>query len=217
MKKLSEREWAEIRAGEEAIGFAWIQPGAEYDAPLVLARTSAGTGKATGAQGGAFAAFVAAAQPPRAEQPAGSGAPAQVASSAGEVALNTGTVSSAILDLALRNLPVDISIVDDQDRVLYYSDSAHRLFPRSPAVIGRDVHNCHPQKSVAMVEKILAAFKSGERDSARFWLEVGGKFVVIEYRALRDAEGRYLGTLETGQDATELRSLQGQKRLLEWD
>ena len=203
MRKLSEREWAEIRRGEDAIGFAWIQPGAEYDAGIVMAKGAAGSGSA-------LAAFTAAAV-------AGSAATPAPATPADAVSLNTGSVSAAILDIALRNLPIDLSIVDDQDRVLYFSDSAHRLFPRSPAVIGRDVHNCHPQKSVAMVEKILDAFKKGERDSARFWLEMGGKFVVIEYRALRDPSGKYLGTLETGQDATELRSLTGQRRLLEWD
>jgi hypothetical protein len=195
-----------------------IRPGAEYDAGIVLARQPGAPGAASAripGSGGAFEAFAAAAIAAAAEAgsaPAG-GSPA----AADAVALNTGTVSAALLDLALRQLPLDISIVDDRDKVLYYSDSAHRLFPRSPAVIGRDVHDCHPQKSVAMVERILEAFKKGERDSARFWMELGGKFVVIEYRALRDAEGRYLGTLETGQDATELRSLSGQKRLLEWD
>ena len=200
MRKLSEREWAEIRRGEDAIGFAWVQPGAEYDAGIVMAKGAAGSGSA-------LAAFTAAAVAASAATP----------TQADAVSLNTGSVSAAILDIALRNLPIDLSIVDDQDRVLYFSDSAHRLFPRSPAVIGRDVKNCHPQKSVAMVEKILDAFKKGERDSARFWLEMGGKFVVIEYRALRDSDGKYLGTLETGQDATDLRSLGGQRRLLEWD
>ncbi len=203
MQRLSEREWAEIRNGEDAIGFAWIKPGAEYDAGIVLSKAVPGSGSS-------LAAFVAAAKP-------AVSAGAAPAAPGDAVSLNTGSVSAAVLDIALRNLPVDISIVDDKDRVLYYSDSAHRLFPRSPAVIGRDVHDCHPPKSVAMVEKILEAFKKGERDSARFWMEFGGKFVVIEYKALRDAEGRYLGTLETGQDATELRALSGQKRLLEWD
>ncbi len=208
MRKLSEREWAEIRRGEDAIGFAWVQPGAEYDAGIVMAKGAAGSGSA-------LAAFTAAAVAGSASSSSeATPAPATVADA---VSLNTGSVSAAILDIALRNLPIDLSIVDDQDRVLYFSDSAHRLFPRSPAVIGRDVQNCHPQKSVAMVEKILDAFKKGERDSARFWLEMDGKFVVIEYRALRDSSGKYLGTLETGQDATELRSLSGQRRLLEWD
>ncbi len=114
-------------------------------------------------------------------------------------------------------MPVDISIIDEFDKVLYYSDSPHRLFPRSPAAIGRDVHNCHPQKSVAIVEKILQAFKNKEKSKARFWIEMGGRFILIEYYALYGAEGAYKGTLEVSQDLTELRALQGQRRLLDWD
>ncbi|MDH7484527.1 MAG: PAS domain-containing protein, partial [Spirochaetales bacterium] len=122
-----------------------------------------------------------------------------------------------LLDIALRTMPADISIVDAQDRVVYYSDSPHRVFPRSPAIIGRTVQNCHPQKSVATVNRILEAFRKGERDSARFWLEMGGRFILIEYHALRNDSGRYLGTLEVSQDLTEYRALQGQKRLLDWE
>ena len=91
---------------------------------------------------------------------------------------------------------MDISIVGPDDRVLYYSDSPERIFPRNPAVLGRSAQNCHPQQSVHIVEKILTAFKRGEKDKARFWLELHGKFVVIEYFALRSAEEIYLGTLE---------------------
>lgn len=126
----------------------------------------------------------------------------------------TGTLSSEQLDLIFRLLPVDISFIAADDRVAFYSDPPHRIFPRSPAVIGRKVQNCHPPKSVAMVEEILSSFKDGSRDSAEFWLTVAGKFVHIEYRAVRDERGTYLGTLEISQDATHLRSLEGQKRLL---
>ncbi|HWP68318.1 MAG TPA: PAS domain-containing protein, partial [Rectinemataceae bacterium] len=101
--------------------------------------------------------------------------------------------------------------------VMYYSDSPHRLFPRSPAAIGRTVQNCHPQKSVDTVNKILAAFKNKEKDKARFWIEMGGRFILIEYYALYDGEGTYKGTLEVSQDLTDLRALQGQHRLLDWN
>jgi len=131
--------------------------------------------------------------------------------------LSTGSLSPELLDLVLRKLPVDISVVDEHDRVLYYSDSPERVFPRSPAVIGRTVQNCHPQKSVAAVERILQAFKDGRRDKAEFWIRMGERLVVIEYLALRDAEGRYRGTLEVSQDATDLRALEGERRLLDWD
>ncbi len=196
-RRLSEREWAEIRRGEEAIGFAWIQPASLYDAGIALAS----------------AAPVAA--PDAAAARADSAEPSTEAAALLDLA--TGRLPKGLLDLALRTMPVDISIIDEFDKVLYYSDSPHRLFPRSPAAIGRDVHNCHPQKSVAIVEKILQAFKNKEKSTARFWIEMGGRFILIEYYALRDAEGSYKGTLEVSQDLTELRALQGQRRLLDWD
>ena len=183
VRRLSDREWAEIRQGEEAIGFAWISPASLYDAGLVLATMP----------------------------------PVQPASIAGLLDLSTGKVPKDVLDIALRTMPVDISIVDENDKVLYYSDSPRRLFPRSPAAIGRSVQNCHPQKSVDTVNKILASFKNKEKDKARFWIEMGGRFILIEYYALYDAAGTYRGTLEASQDLTELRALQGQRRLLDWE
>ncbi len=183
-RKLSEREWAQIRSGEAAIGFAWISPASMYDSAIVMAKTT--------------------------ERPLAT-------SVQGLIDLATGQVRRELLDIALTRLPADISIVDENDKVLYYSDSPHRLFPRSPAAIGRSVQNCHPQKSVDTVNKILAAFKNKEKDKARFWIEMGGKFILIEYYALYDKEGAYRGTLEFSQDLTELRSLTGQRRLLDWD
>lgn len=135
----------------------------------------------------------------------------------GLVNLATGQLPSEVIDIMLCNLPVDISFVDADDKVAYYSASSHRIFPRSPGVIGRDVKNCHPPKSLHMVTEILEAFKKGERKKAEFWLELGGKFIHIQYLALWNNQGRYLGCLEVGQDATHVRSLQGQRRLLEWE
>lgn len=133
------------------------------------------------------------------------------------IELSTGQVGRDILDIALKRMPVDISIVDDQDRVLYYSDNPHRIFPRSPAAIGRTVQNCHPQKSVDTVNRILESFRKREKDRARFWIQMGERFILIEYYALYDAAGTYKGTLEVSQDLTELRALEGQRRLLDWD
>lgn len=135
----------------------------------------------------------------------------------GLINLATGHLPLEVINAMLCNLPVDVSFVDADDKVAYYSDSIHRLFPRSPGVIGRDVKNCHPPKSLHMVTEILEAFKKGERKKAEFWLELGGKFVHIQYLALWDKQGKYLGCLEVGQDATHVRSLQGQRRLLEWE
>jgi len=210
LRRLSEEDWARIRLGEEAIGFAWVQPGSVYDPHLVLAGVVNTAGRYP---------LPAENRPAEVQTSGGpsSSASSSGAISSGTVELNTGRVPLELLDIALRTMPTDISIVDAQDRVVYYSDSPHRVFPRSPAIIGRTVQNCHPQKSVATVNRILEAFRKGERDSARFWLEMGGRFILIEYHALRDDSGRYLGTLEVSQDLTEYRALQGQKRLLDWE
>ena len=143
--------------------------------------------------------------------------PAEIAVRPDLINLSTGQLPQEVVDAILCNLPVDVSFVGPDDRVAYYSDSAHRIFPRSAAVIGREVKNCHPSKSVHMVTEILEAFKRGERDKAEFWLELGGKFIHIQYLALKNKQGAYLGCLEVGQDATHLRSLTGQRRLLEWE
>jgi len=143
--------------------------------------------------------------------------PVGAANGSGLIDLATGRLPQQVLNAILCNLPVDISFVDADDRVAYYSDSAHRIFPRSAAVIGRNVKNCHPPKSLDMVTEILEKFKRGEQDKAEFWLELGGSFVHIQYLALRDEKGNYLGCLEVGQDATHVRSLTGQRRLLAWN
>lgn len=126
----------------------------------------------------------------------------------------TGSLSAEQLEAIFAVLPVDIAFIGNDDRVKFYSDPPHRIFPRSPAVIGRLVQNCHPPKSVAVVEEILRSFKNGERDRAEFWLQMGGRFIHIEYFAVRGVKGEYMGTLEVSQDATHLRSLEGEKRLL---
>lgn len=126
----------------------------------------------------------------------------------------TGSLDQEELEMILKALPLDFSFIGPDDRVKFYSDPPHRIFPRAPAVIGRKVQNCHPPKSVALVEEILRSFKEGTRDKAEFWLDAKGSFVHIEYFALRDSAGTYRGTLEVSQDATRLRSLEGEKRLL---
>jgi len=129
-------------------------------------------------------------------------------------ASGTGSLSHVQLEAILAVLPLDIAFIGSDDRVKFYSDPPHRIFPRNPAVIGRLVQNCHPPKSVATVEEILRSFKTGEKDSAEFWLDLHGKFVHIEYFAVRAPDGTYLGTLESSMDATHLRSIEGEKRLL---
>jgi len=135
----------------------------------------------------------------------------------GSLTLDTGLLTAEQINLLLTHLPVDISFVDENDKVAYYSQTDDRIFPRSPGIIGRSVQNCHPSKSVHMVEKILQEFKAGNRDSAEFWIQMGKRFIHIRYFAVRDSRGSYRGTIEVSQDVTSIRGLEGDKRLLDWD
>jgi len=117
----------------------------------------------------------------------------------------------------LRHLPLDVTFVDENDRVLYYSEGKERIFPRSPAIIGRDVQNCHPPKSLHVVNEIVRAFKERTKDVAEFWIQrQDGLFVHIRYFAVRDAEGKYRGVIEVTQEISHLRTLAGERRLLDW-
>lgn len=131
--------------------------------------------------------------------------------------LDTGRLTPEQVNLILTHLPADISFVNEDDEVVYYSQTEDRIFPRSPGIIGRRVQNCHPPKSLGVVEKLLEAFKAGEKKSAEFWIQMKGRFIHIRYFALRDDEGKYKGTLEVSQDVTGIRALEGEKRLLDWD
>ncbi|MGC8926736.1 MAG: DUF438 domain-containing protein [Myxococcota bacterium] len=131
--------------------------------------------------------------------------------------LSTGRLNSKQIDCILKTLPVDISFVDENDEVKYYSDTKDRIFPRSPGVIGRKVQKCHPPKSVHIVEKILRAFKENKKDVAEFYIKLNGRDIHIRYFAVRDVDGRYLGTLEVSQDITEIKRLEKEKRLLDWE
>lgn len=189
LKKLSDEQWAEIRKGEAEIGYAWIQPGNLWDPSVLIER------KQTDESG--------------------------VQSTAGQeirqtdIALDVGNLSGEQINLLLKNLPLDISYVDEHDKVRYYSRGKERIFPRSPAVIGRAVQNCHPPKSVHIVEKILESFKKKEKDAAEFWLTLNDRFIHIRYFPLYDEKGTYRGVIEVSQDVTEIRALKGEKRLLD--
>ncbi|MEE8318349.1 MAG: DUF438 domain-containing protein, partial [Dehalococcoidales bacterium] len=131
------------------------------------------------------------------------------------VSFATGTLPLNELMYLLNTLPVDITYVDSEDRVKYFSDSKDRIFRRTRSVIGRNVENCHPPQSLEVVREIVASFKEGKRDRYEFWLTVKEKFLYVQFFAVRDKEGHYLGTLEVAQDITEIRKLEGEKRLLD--
>jgi hypothetical protein len=133
----------------------------------------------------------------------------------GRITFETGSITREELEAMLNTLPVDITFVDKEDTVRYFSQPKKRLFPRAKAVVGRKVQQCHPQRSVHLVNQILDDFKSGKRDSAEFWINAKGRKVHIRYFAVRDSAGRYLGCVEATQDITDIQKLKGEKRLLE--
>lgn len=131
--------------------------------------------------------------------------------------VSQGKLTLEQINLIYKHLPIDLSYVDENEIVKFYSDTKHRVFPRSAGVIGRDVKNCHPRESVGTVEAIIEAFRDGDQDEAEFWIEMNGKFIYIYYVAVRDENGKFKGVLEMMQDATKIRSLKGSRRLLTWD
>ena len=123
--------------------------------------------------------------------------------------------SSQLIENVLDHLPVEISFVDNEDKVRYYSRGDNRIFKRTPAVIGKKVQNCHPSQSVHKVQQIIDDFKSGKRNSAEFWINLHGRIILIRYFAVRDNDKNYQGVLEVTQDITDIKKIEGEKRLLD--
>ena len=196
-------EFEEMKSGDREIGFAWIRVGKE--APK--ADTSKETTPATAAAGFAN----------------------ELASLLGKYGFGGGSTPGALLEVATgqmtleqinlvyKHMPVDFSYVDENEIVRFYTDTDHRVFPRSKNVIGRDVKNCHPRTSVHLVEEIVEKFRRGEQNEVDFWINKPGLFIYIYYVAVRDEEGRFRGVLEMMQDCTRIRSLEGSRTLLSWD
>ena len=196
-------EFEEMKSGDREIGFAWIRVGKE--APK--ADTSKETVPTTAAAGFAN----------------------ELASLLGKYGFGGGSTPGALLEVATgqmtleqinlvyKHMPVDFSYVDENEIVRFYTDTDHRVFPRSKNVIGRDVKNCHPRTSVHLVEEIIEKFRRGEQNEVDFWINKPGLFIYIYYVAVRDEEGRFRGVLEMMQDCTRIRSLEGSRTLLSWD
>ena len=134
----------------------------------------------------------------------------------GTIMMPTGHVSVEQLTAMLSTLPLDLTFVDADDRVAFFTEGPDRIFARSKAIVGRKVQHCHPPSSVDVVDRILNDFRAGKQNVAEFWIEFHGKFVHIRYLAVRDAAGTYLGTVELTQDIAPLRALEGERRLLEY-
>lgn len=134
----------------------------------------------------------------------------------GNIKLPSGSFTAKEVLAIFNNVPFDMTFVDKNDKVKYFTQGRERVFARSRSIINRDVRLCHPPGSTHIVEKILEDFKSGKETHAPFWIQMGGKFIKIEYFALHDENGEYLGTLEVSQDLSENRSLEGEKRILSY-
>ena len=133
----------------------------------------------------------------------------------GAMTFEIGSITKEELEAMLNTLPVDITFVDKEDTVRYFSQNKERIFPRAKAIIGRKVQQCHPQKSVHVVNQILDDFRDGRRDASEFWIQLKERLILIRYFAIRSKDNEYLGCLEVTQDITDLKKIEGEKRLLE--
>jgi len=149
-------------------------------------------------------------------KPAGAEVADETYAEEGTISLPSGKFTSEEILAVLNALPVDITFVDKDDKVKYFSQGKERVFDRNRAILGRDVRMCHPPSSVHVVDQIIGDFKSGAADSAPFWIQMGGRFIHIEYFALRNEKSEYLGTLEVSQDLTEKRKISGDQRILSY-
>ena len=221
VKVLSDEEFGRMSASEHEIGYAIISAPPVYVVEGVNDDdvTANGCG-AIGGEGIASASNVSnaflqdlAGLLSKYVGPINGGAPAK--NQVLDVA--TGKLTLEQINLLFRHLPVDLSYVDENELVAFYSDTSHRIFPRSANVIGREVKNCHPAKSVHVVEEIIEKFRSGEQSQAEFWINKPGLFIYVLYTAVRDENGKFRGVLEMMQDCTHIRELTGSQTLLTWD
>ncbi|MGI5105429.1 DUF438 domain-containing protein [Treponema socranskii] len=205
---LTPEEFEDMKIGDREIGFAWIDVNSSSakSGAAASSKGSCADAKTVPGAGGDFASDLA-----KLLQKHGYAAPAGE-----EFDVTTGRLTLDQINLIYKHMPVDISYVDENEIVRFYTDTEHRVFPRSKNVIGRDVKNCHPKASVHIVEEIIKKFRNGEESEAEFWLNKPGLFIYITYIAVRDADGRFRGILEMMQDCTHIRSLEGSQTLLTW-
>lgn len=196
---ITPEEFEDMKKGDREIGFAWID--VENNQPAHVKKTTPEGG--SGLEKDLLALL--------AKHGYGTGVqPDQ------KLEVATGKLTLEQINLIFKHLPVDLSYVDENELVCFYSDTEHRVFPRSKNVIGRDVKNCHPRTSVHIVEEIIEKFRAGEADSVDFWINKPGFFVYIVYTAVRDKDGRFRGILEMMQNCTHIRALEGSRTLLVW-
>ncbi|WP_079718906.1 DUF438 domain-containing protein [Salegentibacter holothuriorum] len=185
---LSEKDWIEVRKGEEEIGWMLTETPAAFPKKEEYIHPSQDTTKR-------------------------------------ELSFNLentahydeGYMSVDQVNLLLKTMPLDITYVDENDKVIFYNRGEERVFPRSAGIIGREVKFCHPPKSVGTVLKILEEFRKGTKNEASFWINFKGRLIYIRYFAVRDAEKKYKGVIEMSQDITDIKKIEGENRLLNWE
>lgn len=214
-KLLSDEEFVRMSKNDHEIGYAIINAPGLYVVPGINDSAASLNGNAASQNGAVSNEFLndLAGLLSKYVGPVGG---AQVGKDA-VLDVATGKLTLEQINLLLRHLPVDLSYVDENELVRFYSDTPHRIFPRSANVIGREVKNCHPAKSVHIVEEIVEKFRSGEQNQAEFWINKPGLFIYVIYTAVRDENGKFRGVLEMMQDCTHIRELEGSRTLLTWD
>ena len=211
LEMINEKEFRYMAEGDQEIGFAYISVQADKSGNSASASSSASASTAGAPLSGLSSA------PGFAEELAGLLGKYGFNNKEEKLNVSTGQLTLEQINLIYQHMPVDLSYVDENELVCFYTDTKHRVFPRSKNVIGRDVKNCHPKASVHIVEEIIKKFRSGEQDKAEFWINKPDLFIYIIYYAVRDENGKFRGVLEMMQDCTHIRSLQGSQTLLTWE
>ena len=191
LRKLNGAEWAKIKRGGSEIGYAWVTPSNLWDAGLAAGRTTVEKIEAIEID-------------------------KTITKEHDKIILDTGELTREQINLMLKNLPFDVTFVDENNKVCYYSDTDERIFPRSPGIIGRDVQNCHPPKSVHIVNNIVKSFREKSKKEAEFWIKRGDLFVHIRYFPVYNEKEEYKGVIEVSQEVSAIRALEGERRLLDW-
>ena len=211
LEMINEEEFRYMAEGDREIGFAYISVQADKSGNSSSASSSVSASTAGAPLSGLSSA------PGFAEELAGLLGKYGFNNKEEKLNVTTGQLTLEQINLIYQHMPVDLSYVDENELVCFYTDTKHRVFPRSKNVIGRDVKNCHPKASVHIVEEIIKKFRSGEQDKAEFWINKPDLFIYIIYYAVRDEKGKFRGVLEMMQDCTHIRSLQGSQTLLTWE
>lgn len=184
---LSEKDWGNVRKGEEEIGWMLVDPPIAFPEEEYIHPSQDNTKR-------------------------------ELSFSLENTAhYDEGYMTVEQVNLLLKTMPLDITYVDENDKVIFYNRGEERVFPRSAGIIGREVKFCHPPKSVGTVLRILEEFRKGTKNESSFWINFKGRLIYIRYFAVRDAQKKYRGVIEMSQDITDIKNIEGEKRLLDWD